>query len=198
MQAEAIHSPMLLSISNELVKPLPLSGNSPALSLWIHKTANVFRGVIDLECTAKHPAEAATLVREVVAAEYKPGRIVPFAFGTVLRCKDHVFDSFALEPFIADTAQSKGTWQWSISVNEESRKVHGVHMWMRGYLTPVYEEIMGQFELNGYTCSTRTKEPSRLWVRMWNATKTLLQVREFLIMLGVVIALAASVSAFFQ
>jgi hypothetical protein len=190
---------MMLPISNELLQPLPLTGASSATSLWIHKTRNIFRGVIEIDCTNRTSAAAATLVREVVAAEYKPGFIVPFAFGTILRYQNQAPDSSTVEPFIADTAQSKGTWQWCIAIDEASRQAHGVHMWMRGYLTPVYEELMAHFEQSGYKCSTKTKAPSRMWIHMWRITKALLQAREFLIVvIGIIVAITALAIAFLK
>jgi hypothetical protein len=178
---------MPLPIPSNLLTPLPLSGQSPATALWIFKTANLFRGVIELDCTSKGIESSAELVRAAVAAEYKPGRIVPFAFGTILRYRSEAPTSEQIETLVDDVARAKGTWQWIIAIDEESQQVRGVHMWARGYLTPVYETLMKHYESEGRICSSQIKSPGRFWTRLWNITKALLQARQVLISVGAVL-----------
>lgn len=179
---------MTLPVPSELLDPIPLSGKSSALSLWVRKTPNLFRGVLELDCTCKTAAEAATAVREVVTLEYAPGLVIPFAFGTILHYAHTSPDVKDMENLIDDRARSRATWQWIIVVNGSLKQVYGIHMWANGYLTPVYENLIKHFENTDYQCQTTVKEPSRFWKRLWWMTSASLKMRRVLIAISTLIA----------
>lgn len=175
---------MTLPVQSELLEPAPLTGRSPALALWVRKTPNVFRGVLELDCSSKTVEEVTVAVRDTVTAEYSPGLIIPFAFGAVLHYAHTSPNAADVEHLIDDRARSRATWQWIIVVNNSSKRVYGVHMWMRGYLTPVYETLIKHFENSGYFCQSITKEPSRFWNRLWGTMAALLKLRRVLVVVG--------------
>lgn len=182
---------MSLPIQSELLEPAPLTGKSPALSLWVRRTPNIFRGVLELDCTSKTVEGAAIAVRDTVAAEYSPGLIVPFAFGAILRYTHTSPNASDVEHLIDDRARARATWQWIIVVNSSSKHAYGVHMWMRGYLTPVYETLINHFENSGYVCHSITKQPSKFWNRLWGTMAALLKVRRILVAFGAIVVVVS-------
>ncbi|MDR2188188.1 MAG: hypothetical protein LBE62_09070 [Azonexus sp.] len=173
-----------LPIPSELLAPVPLTGKSPALALWVRKTPNLFRGVLELDCSGKTVEAAAVAVRDTVTAEYSPGFIIPFAFGAVLHYDRASPNAADVAHLIDDRARSRATWQWIIVVNDSSKRVYGVHMWMRGYLTPVYETLIGHFENTGYLCQCITKEPGRFWLNYFKLNDVLGVIGAIVIVVG--------------
>jgi len=182
---------MNLPVQSELLESAPLTGKSSALALWVRRTPNVFRGVLELDCTSKSAAEASVAVRDAVTVEYSPGLILPFAFGAVLYYNDMSPISAEVEHLIDDRARSRATWQWIIVVNKSSKHVYAVHMWMRGYLTPVYETLIQHFESSGYVCQSVTKLPSRFWTRLWSTMAAMLKVRRIAVAIGAVLVVVS-------
>lgn len=180
---------MTLPVQSELLETAPLTGKSPALALWVRRTPNIFRGVLELDCTSKTVEEAAAAVRDAVTAEYSPGLIIPFAFGVVLHYTHTSPSAADVEHLIDDRARSRATWQWIIVVNNSSKHVYGVHMWMRGYLTPVYETLIKHFENLGYLSQSIAKQPSKFWNRLWGTMGALLKLRNVLAVVGAVVAI---------
>jgi hypothetical protein len=178
---------MNIPVQSEFLDPARLTGKSSALALWVRRTPNVFRGVLELDCTSKTVEEAAIAVRDAVTAEYSPGLIIPFAFGAVLYYTDTSPNAADVEHLIDDRARSRATWQWIIIVNKSSKHAYGVHMWMRGYLTPVYEALINHFEYSGYVCHSATKAPSKFWNRLWGTMAAMFKVRRVALAVGAVL-----------
>lgn len=184
---------MTLPIPPGLLAELPLSGASPATSLWQHKTANIFRGVLELDCSDRSAAEISDLVLRTVKLEYDPGMIVPFAFGTVLRTRAAAPDERELEQLVDDRSRNRGTWQWIVLVHEPANKALGIHMWASGYLTPVFDAILSDLERQGFACTRRVKPPSRFWTRLWATGKVLVTAQRLLVSLGIFLAAVIAV-----
>ena len=187
---------MPLPISPDLLDVLPLTGKSPAVALWSRKTSNIFRGVLELECAGKTPEEISAVVLAAVAAEYSPGLIVPFAFGTVLRFAGGAPDSKLLEHLVDDRGRGRGTWQWLVVVDDQNKTAHGIHMWAPGYLTPVFTSLLDHFRNEGYSSLSMTKEPGRFWKRIWSVSASLVKAHQALVYIGagfVLVVLAAQV-----
>ncbi len=185
----------MLPVPADLLDPLPLSGKSSARSLWMRKSSNLFRGVVEIDFADPERIEVGQVVREVVKAEYEPGFVVPFAFGAILNFKRSAPSVQELAHYIADRAQRGGTWQWLLVVDEQQRRVAGVHMWMSGYLTPVYESLLRHFNANGYACESSTKEPGKFWHRLWATLKGLNTAQHYLSTVGVAVVLMLIVIA---
>jgi hypothetical protein len=181
----------MLPVPPDLLDRVAPTGKSRAQALWTKKTANLFRGVVLLDCTSLAAEQAESLVRETIAAEYAPGLVVPFAFGTVLRYRHLAPPADSLARFVDDRARAAGTWQWIILVDEDARQASGTHMWMSGYLTPVYEALLKHYERQGYACRAVTRAPGRLWTRLW-AVRDVLSAARWVLLVIVVVALAAA------
>lgn len=180
---------MTLSLPSELLEPMPLTGKSPAIALWVRRTPNVFRGVLELDCTRKTVEESGVVVRDAVTAEYSPGLIVPFAFGVILHYSNASPNAAAVQHLVDDRARSRATWQWIIVVDNSTKRVFAVHMWMRGYLTPVYEALIKHFENSGYSSESIVKQPSRFWTRLWATMAVLLKARRVLVAIAAIVTL---------
>ncbi|KQV49204.1 hypothetical protein ASC95_16380 [Pelomonas sp. Root1217] len=167
----------------------PLTGKSPAIALWTRKTNNIFRGVLELECTNSTPEDIAALVLQTVSAEYTPGPVVPFAFGTVLRFKYNAPFPEALEHLIDDRSRNRGTWQWLVVTDETTKSAYGIHMWSTGYLTPVFSSLLEHLQTKSYSCNTIVKEPGKFWERLWAMSASLVKVRKVLVYAGSGLAL---------
>lgn len=57
---------------------------------------------------------------------------------------------------------AKGTWQWSVICLRNEKVAVGAHMWMQGYLTPVYQHILSHLETDGYKVESFKKEKDKL------------------------------------
>jgi hypothetical protein len=185
----------MLPVPADLLDPLPLSGKSSARALWMRKTPNLFRGVVEVDCATREATEVNRVVREVVKAEYEPGLVVPFAFGTVLNFERLAPSVQDLEIYVADRVQRGGTWQWLVVVDQQQRTATGVHMWMPGYLTPVYERLLQHFAAIGYACESSTRKPGKFWQRLWATLKGLHTAQHLLSTVGVAVVLALTVVA---
>ena len=140
-----------------------------------------------MDCSNKTIEESAAEVRDAVTAEYSPGFIVPFAFGVVLHYSGTLPNTSDITYLVDDRARPKATWQWIIVVNTSAKRVYGVHMWMRGYLTPVYEELFKHFENMDYVSKSVTKEPSRFWTRLWETMAAMSKARLALLAIGAIV-----------
>lgn len=180
---------MPLPISGELLERLSLTGKSAALALWQRKTNNLFRGVFEIDCTDQSPDEIAAQVLKTVKVEYEPGLIVPFAFGVVLQFASGAPTPSQMESLVDDRARNRGTWQWLVVIDQASRQAFGVHMWAKGYLTPVFEAILEHLQSQGYATTQHIKQPGKFWVNLWALAGSLLTARKVLAALGAVMAL---------
>ncbi|GAA5160466.1 hypothetical protein [Viridibacterium curvum] len=189
---------MSLPIPTDLLESAPLTGKSPASALWVRKTPNLFRGVLELKCTSSTVEETEAIVRNAVTVEYSPGFVVPFAFGAILHYTDPTPSAAEVMRVIDDRASSKGTWQWVIVLNDLSKRAYGIHMWMPGYLTPVYEALLSHFESTGYACEKLTKQPSQFWHNLWGAMAALVKAHKVLVAAGVILSLALLVFRLFM
>jgi hypothetical protein len=182
----------MLPIPTALLEPKTPTDQSAAEGVWVRKTPNLFRGVVELDCTALDAARAEALVRKTISSEFAPGVIVPFAFGTVLRFRTGAPLAEDLLHLIDDRSRARGTWQWIVLLDAEKRSVSGLHMWMRGYLTPVYDALIAHFESQGFTGTAITKQPSKFWTRLWAFIAGAQTARKMLMAVGGAVAVAST------
>jgi len=57
---------------------------------------------------------------------------------------------------------SIGTWQWSVLVLEKDKTAIGAHMWLQGYLTMTYQQLIQGYETEGFKVATFKKEKDKL------------------------------------
>jgi hypothetical protein len=77
------------------------------------------------------------------------------AFGMIL--KGFEFSPADVEKWVDNFATQKPVCQWIVAVDGKSKAADGVHTWMKGATTPIYEGILGDFEAQGYEVSNRAK-----------------------------------------
>jgi hypothetical protein len=131
--------------------------------------------------------ESSNAVRDIVTAEYAPGLIVPFGFGAILRYASASPRIGDVGHLVDDRGRPRATWQWLIVVDASTKRVYGIHMWMRGYLTPVYEALIKHYEDSGYASQSVIKQPSKFWTRLWDSMTVLLKARRVLLVIGAII-----------
>jgi hypothetical protein len=133
-------------------------------TVWEHKTLNMHRVVLvwQPEQTPSQYSEISGIVRAKVEALFKVPwwrgmgfglvAILPAVPGRVELCVDDI-----------DTRNnSKGTWQWSVLFLQQHSAVIGAHMWMQGYLSSTYQQIIQSCEADGNKVATFKKEKDKL------------------------------------
>jgi len=133
-------------------------------TVWEHKTLNMHRVVLvwQPQQIPPHYAEIPGIVRAKVGALFKVSwwrgmgfgllAVLPSVPAGVESCVDDI-----------DTRQnSKGTWQWSILYLSNRHAVIGAHMWMRGYLSGTYHQLIQSYESAGNKVATFKKEKDKL------------------------------------
>ncbi len=133
-------------------------------TVWEHKTLNMHRVVLvwQPEQSPSQYSKIPEIVRAKVEALFKVSwwrgmgfglvAILPSAPNGVKVCVDDI-----------DTREnSKGTWQWSVLHFQEHGAVIGAHMWMQGYLSSTYQQLIQSYESDGNKVATFKKEKDKL------------------------------------
>lgn len=132
--------------------------------VWEHKTLNMHRAVLEWtpHRALRNYGEVSGSIRAEVARRFKVSWWRGMGFGAVVYLPFPPDEMATCVDDIDVRQNSKGTWQWSIFVLKESRAVLGVHMWMSGYLSSVYELVLSQCETEGYQVATFKKDKDKL------------------------------------
>ena len=141
----------------------PLETISGPWRLWELKNWNRHRAV--LQRRTNFSGDAATLqkaVREEVASAFKISWWRGFAFGVLVESNGPPPDPAALITEIDPRNEPKGTWQWTVVVCPESKKVVGVHTWMEGWLSPLYHALLCHYEDQGFSLAWAVRPKDRL------------------------------------
>ena len=167
---------MTLHVAPELLAPAEPCDPSFRGRLWVKKGWNLFRGVVEARFHDERPEVVARLVREIVRREFKPGLIVPFAFGTVLRFDGAPPPASEMGRYVDTTARARDTWQWMIVCDEARKVAYGIHTWVPGYLRPVYDDVLKQLAAQGYACASQDKRVDEVFARLWSVRRILILV----------------------
>ena len=85
-----------------------------------------------------------------------------------------------IDSSIDTRASKKGCWQWTVIAGTESQTAVGIHTWIEGYLSPVYREILKQYESAGWMVGDVKKEKDQLMKFLTSATRLKgIRFREF-------------------
>ncbi len=124
-------------------------------NFWEHRTLNIHRavGLWRPSFSAPGSGRLDEQVRTVMETHFRSAWWRGFAFGVVIDVPQMplAFDSFA--SLIDPQNRAKGTWQWTVVVSPKEKTAFGVHMWMEGYLSPVYRNVLAALEADGYDVS---------------------------------------------
>jgi hypothetical protein len=178
----------------------PKQPQSPDFSgaLWVKNGINIFRGVIDYRCGNGTPEEIADSVRDIVKREFSPGPIVPFAFGVVLQFTCDPPEPGKMSYFIDTKARLRDTWQWVIVCDHALKTAYGIHTWMHGYLTPVYENLLHQLEQAGYKCTSQDLPTDKVFIRIGQMNLRLAQIASVLAVIAGILSLAMVAGKLFR
>jgi len=132
--------------------------------VWEHKTLNIHRGVLCWR-PAEEPAtygEVSAAVRAKVAECYKRSWWRGFGFGVLIEIERVVEGLDGASDDIDARNNRKGTWQWTVLAFREPRIAFGLHTWTFGYLTPIYELLVADYEAQGYRVGAFKKDKDAL------------------------------------
>jgi hypothetical protein len=153
-------------IDNIVSKKLPKSISSPCSEwrMWEAKTFNVHRGVLlwRPEGTTLSMPNVEELVREKVKACFKRSWWRGFAFGVILDLQSMTDGLETINDSIDIRKNGKGTWQWTILSIRDAQNTVGVHTWIKGWLTPVYQDLMAYYEGCGHRVGSFKKEKGKV------------------------------------
>lgn len=131
------------------------------------KTSNIHRLLIHLYGDGRNFTEHDfQTLREEIIVNVKKSSLKGLGFGLVL----HEFECDPLLQYDAvdDWANSKGVCQWIIVLDEAQKSANGIHMWLSGRMTPVFEEIIAKCHEEGWTTTNKYKQLPSLqrWFRV--------------------------------
>lgn len=152
----------LESILQTALRPREISGDDQ-WQVWEHKTLNIHRGVLvwrPQQALSWH--EMSEAISQQAQVAYKVRRWRGFGFGVIVESPTIPEDIATIDEAIHTQAQSRGTWQWCILVCPPVQTAIGIHTWMRGYLTPVYQELLLHYQTQGFEIGSCKKEKDRL------------------------------------
>jgi hypothetical protein len=132
--------------------------------LWEHKTLNIHRGVLHWRSENREPvlSQMSQNIREQVESRFRIGWWRGFAFGVLIEAPAVPPDLSAIEDWIDVRANGKGTWQWIIYVCPKAGIAVGVHTWLEGYLSPVYQSLLASYQAQNYAVGSCKKDKGML------------------------------------
>jgi len=163
---------MEVCIDPKLLQPkTPIIENS--WRIWQKKNFSIHRGVIDWTIENEYTSieDLASRIRTGVREEFRPSWWRGFGFGTVLHFKTVSEDFGQICKHIDTRNKNHGTWQWAILQFDDDKVAVGVHTWLHGFLRPVYDNILGRLEQNGYECSSSDAEMDQLFLTLQKIQK---------------------------
>ena len=125
-------------------------------TFWELRTLNIHRVVGSLR-EHRPFADAHDLegeIRSAVARNFKRSWWRGMAYGVVAEAAATSLSPDDLKLLVDIRENADGTLQWVILVADNSRAAVGVHMWMEGYLSPVYRSILQALTGLGYHVAT--------------------------------------------
>ncbi len=131
--------------------------------LWEKKTFNIHRGVVHWrpDASSLSASDLSSLVRSTVKECFRISWWRGFGFGVVLELPSAPEGLESIHDGIDTTANSKGTWQWAVLSIDDVRATVGVHTWIKGYLTPVYQELLEHYRSQGHQVGSVKKEKGK-------------------------------------
>jgi len=149
-------------VSEKLQKRI--GGSDSEWQMWEVKTFNVHRGVLMWrpEAATLSMSNVEEIVRNKVKESFKRSWWRGFAFGVILDLQSIPDGSETINDSIDIRENGKGTWQWTILSISNIKSTVGVHTWVKGWLTPVYEDLMAHYESCGHQVGTFKKEKGKV------------------------------------
>lgn len=133
-------------------------------TIWEHKTLNMHRVVLvwQPEHLPAQYSDIPGIIRGKVEALFKVSWWRGMGFGLVAILPSVPNGIEACVEDIDTRENSKGTWQWSVLFFQKQDAVIGAHMWMQGYLSSTYQQLIQFYESNGNRVATFKKEKDKL------------------------------------
>ena len=153
-----------------------------AWTAWEHRTLNMHRGVLRWRpARATVPVEEIEqAVRERVRETFRIGFLRGFGFGALIELDTIPRDVDALEATTDTRRRIKGVWQWTVLVCRKEKLALGTHMWMEGYLTPVFRALLAHYAVLGFQTGAFKKEKDRFLAFLTGAARLKgFRLREF-------------------
>jgi len=125
---------------------------------WEKRNLNLHRVVALCTYAPSSASELETRVRDTLGRHFRCAWWRGLGFGAVLEVRDIAGFPEEFAPLVDGRANPKGTWQWLVLVSRQGRAACGLHTWVAGFLSPVYQELLIRLALHGYEVSRARKE----------------------------------------
>ncbi len=138
--------------------------HEPGWMFWELRTLNMHR-VVGLLHAYRHFTGARDFdaaIRGAVSRHFKCSWWRGMGFGVAAEATVISLGADDLKLLVDGRENPKGTLQWVVLVDSESRVALGVHTWMEAYLSPVYREMLRALGTTGYRVSSARKEKDGL------------------------------------
>jgi len=131
---------------------------------WEYKTFNMHRVVLvwQPEKAPTQYAKIPEIVRARVASCFKSSWWRGLGFGLIAVLPSAPDGVEACVDDIDTRENPKGTWQWSVWQLREHGAVIGAHMWLQGYLSSTYQQLVQGYESDGNKVATFKKDKDLL------------------------------------
>ena len=138
--------------------------HEPGWTFWELRNLNMHR-VVGLVSEHRQFADAHDLdaeIRDVLSRFFKPAWWRGMAYGIVADVPSITLSLDDLKVTVDIYNNAKGTSQWVVLVDDDSRTAVGVHTWLESYLSPVYRDTLQALSDAGYRVASARREKDGL------------------------------------
>ena len=97
------------------------------------------------------------VLRKEIRKHFRISFLKGFGFGVFL--DDFDVPAEVVEACVDNTSGVGGACQWVIAARERGKQALGVHMWQKGKMTGVYEEMLARLTHRGFSVVNRARSP---------------------------------------
>lgn len=124
----------------------------------MHRVVGLLRG----DGPVRDVKQFDTDIRTVLGRTFKRAWWRGIAYGVVADVGPLLVSPDDLKVLVDGRENTKGTMQWVVLVDGETRKATGVHTWIEGYLGPVYRAVLQSLADQGHQLTSVMKDKDGL------------------------------------
>lgn len=136
----------------------------PGWTFWELRTLNRHRvvGLVTEHRVFKDAPDLGTEIREVVSRHFRVAWWRGMAYGVAADVPTIGLKAQDLTALVDVRDNSRGTLQWVVLAAGDAHAAVGVHTWIEGYLSPVYQSILQRLTVAGYRVATAVRQKDGL------------------------------------